>query len=150
MTEGSGPSTDGVVFKWHPELSGKSAREVRESLLNDIERDQRLYALAMDGAEQAEGSVLATIVDLERRWAGYDFDWAEMDADILADRILRFELAREERQELFPFSEFRSSGSNMEVSEPVQTAPTQTLPIMKIGAAILILLVIVFLLAVIF
>lgn len=150
MTDGPGPSATEDVFEWHPDYSGRSAAEVRASLDDEIRRDQRAYALAMEGAEHAEGASLTTIVELERRWSSYDFDWAEMDASILADRILRFELAREERQELFPFADFRSSGAVLEVDQPVASTPARTLPVMKIGAVILVLLIVVFLLAVIF
>lgn len=150
MTEGPGPITRDMVFEWHPTYAGLSSAEVLASLDEEIRRDQRAYALAMEGAEQAEGASLTAIVELERRWSGYDFDWAEMDASVLAARILRFEQAREEKQSLFPFSEFRSSGSILEVDQPVLAQPARTLPVMKIGVVILVLLVVVFLLAVVF
>jgi hypothetical protein len=74
------------------------------------------YALAMEAAESREDDALASVLRLEKRWSPYDLNWAETDPGQLADRILEWEWQREQRQELFPFSEMR---------EPV---PQQTVP----------------------
>ncbi len=148
MTDGQGPVSTTTVFEWHPDYAGRSVADVRSSLEADIARDQRSYALAMEGAEQSEGASLTAIVELERRWSLYDFDWTEMDAGVLADRIVRFQQAREERQELFPFAEYRIGGGAIEAAPPPSATTGRNLPIMKIGAVILVLLIVVFLLAV--
>jgi hypothetical protein len=135
-------------FTWHPTYAGKSVAEVRSIVAEDIARDQRAYSLAMEGAEHAEGASLTTIVELERRWSPYDFDWAEMDASVLAGRIVAFEQERERRQELIPFAEHRSTRGMSTTDPAVKTPPARNLPIMKIGAGILVLLVIVFLIIV--
>ncbi len=148
MTDGPGPVSTTAVFEWHPVYAGQSVTDVRSTLQEDIARDQRAYALAMDGAEQAEGASLTAIEELERRWSLYDFDWAEMDAGVLADRIVLFEQAREERQEMIPFQDFRSSGATNMAVPTTTSSPARNLPIMKIGAVLLVLLIVVFLLAV--
>jgi hypothetical protein len=137
------------TFAWHPTYAGKSVAEVRSIVTEDIARDQRAYALAMEGAEHAEGASLTTIVELERRWSPYDFDWAEMDASTLAGRIVAFEQDRENRQEMIPFAEHRSTRGVSETDSVVALSSAQSLPIMKIGAGILILLIVVFLIAII-
>ena len=136
------------VFTWHPTYAGKSVAEVRSIVAEDIARDQRAYSLAMEGAEHAEGASLTTIVELERRWSPYDFDWAEMDANVLAGRIVAFEQEREVRQELIPFAEHRSTRGDGPPESADRPEPGRSLPIMKIGAAILVLLIIVFLIAI--
>lgn len=138
------------VFTWHPTYAGKSMVEVRSILVEDIGRDQRAYALAMEGAEHAEGASLTAIVELERRWSPYDFDWTEVDANDLADRILAFERVRENRQEMISFADFRSNGETVGSELAARTAQARSLPIMKIGAGILVLLVVIFLIAVMF
>jgi hypothetical protein len=102
----------------------------------------------MEGAEHAEGASLTAIVELERRWSPYDFDWAEMDASVLAGRIVAFEQEREQRQELIAFDEHRLNRGADANAPIVRAAPAQSLPIMKIGAAILVLLIVVFLIAI--
>jgi hypothetical protein len=112
-------------FTWHPVHRGKSFAQVHNELVDEIGRDQRSYKLAMDGAEGSEHDSLTTIVDLERRWSTYEFDWAEMDPKVLADRILRFEQERERRQEMIPFADYRASGALMASDEPMASRETE-------------------------
>lgn len=143
----SGGATTGG-FTWHPIYAGKSYDQVRSDLIDDISRDQRSYTLAMDGAEASEHDSLTAIVELERRWSDYEFDWAEADPAQLADRILTFEKVREERKEEISFADYRASGALMESPKAAQAAPSTSLPVMKIGAAILVLLIVIFMLVV--
>lgn len=136
-------------FVWHPIYAGKSYTEVRTTLTEDIRRDQRSYVFAMDAAESAENDSLSMVVELERRWSPFEFDWTEMDPVILADRILAFEQAREAAQEMFPFADYRSSGRLVDDPAPDTAIQERTLPIMKIGIVILVLLLLIFIVAVI-
>ena len=106
-------------FAWHPTYAGRTVRQVRDELRLELQRDQRQYALSMEGAEDHEQRVLATVIDLEKKWAGYDFGWAELDAAELAARIVDFEWAREQRRELFPIEEYRGA----HLAEAARTAP---------------------------
>ena len=94
-------------FTWHPEYAGRLLHDVREELVGEISADQRAYALAMDAAEAREDDALASVLRLEKRWSPYDLNWAETDPGQLADRILQWQWEREQRHELFPFSEMR-------------------------------------------
>ena len=94
-------------FIWHPDYAGRLLLDVREELVREIEADQRAYALAMEAAESREDDALASVLRLEKRWSPYDLNWAETDPGQLADRILEWEWQREQRHELFPFSEMR-------------------------------------------
>lgn len=135
-------------FSWHPVYAGESFAQVHDALAQDIARDQRSYQLAMDGAEGAEHDSLSTIVELERRWSAYQFDWAETDPQRLADRIVKFEQACENRKEAMSFADYRASGALIEADEPAAPETARSLPIMQIGAAILAILVIIFIVAV--
>lgn len=141
-------TSNGQAFVWHPDYAGKSFAQVHSDLVQEITRDQRSYKLAMDGAEGAEHDSLTTIVELERRWSTYEFDWAETDPARLADRILKFEQACENRRETMSFADYRASGALVETREPAAAAPARSLPIMQIGAAILAILIIFFIIAV--
>lgn len=94
-------------FTWHPDYAGRLLLDVREELVSEISADQRAYALAMDAAEAREDDALTSVIRLEKRWSPYDLGWAETDPGQLAERILQWEWKREQRQELFPFSEMR-------------------------------------------
>jgi hypothetical protein len=96
-------------FTWHPQYAGRLLLDVREELVREIAADQRAYALAMEAAESREDDALASVLRLEKRWSTYDLGWAEADPGQLADRILEWEWQREQRHELFPFSEMRES-----------------------------------------
>ena len=102
-------------FTWHPEYAGRLLHDVREELVREVSADQRAYALAMDAAEAREDDALASVLRLEKRWSPYDLNWAESDPGELADRILEWEWQREQRRELFPFSEMRGSSPTGEV-----------------------------------
>jgi len=108
-------------FIWHPDYAGRLLLDVREELVREIEADQRAYALAMEAAESREDDALASVLRLEKRWSPYDLNWAEADPGQLADRILEWEWQREQRHELFPFSEMRESVSQYAVP-PAQTS----------------------------
>jgi hypothetical protein len=135
---------EGQGFSWHPKYSGKTFERVRKDLAEEIARDQRSYKLAMDGADQAEHDSLSTIVELERRWSTYEFDWAGSDPDALAQRILNFEKACEREKKEISFAEYRASGALLETEAPREAAPARSLPIMQIGLAILVVLLIIF------
>lgn len=139
----------GPGFTWHPVYAGQSFEQVRRDLADEIGRDQRSYQLAMDGAEASEAGSLVAIVDLERRWSTYEFDWAESDPNALANRILKFEQVREERKEMIDFADYRAMGGMVESVKPVVATSTSSLPVMKIGAVILVALVVIFIVAVI-
>ena len=96
-------------FAWHPTFAGRTVREVRDELRREVQSDQRQYGLAMEGADDHEQRVLATVIDLEKKWGGYDFGWAELDAAELAARIVEFEWTREQRRELFSYEEYRGA-----------------------------------------
>jgi hypothetical protein len=132
-------------FEWHPVYAGKSPDDVLAQLTDDIARDQRAYKLAMDGAETSEHESLVAVMDLERRWGEFEFDWAEMDPRQLATRILRFEQERERRRESISFADYRSSGALLEDGEPAASGGGTTIPVMKIGLALLAILVLVLL-----
>ena len=94
-------------FVWHPQYAGQTADTLRRDLAAEIARDQRAYELALEGAEHSEHASLSSVMEIEKRWGVYSFDWADMDANVLADRIVDFELERERRRELFPYAEYR-------------------------------------------
>jgi len=102
-------------FTWHPDYTGRLLLDVREELVGEITADQRAYALAMEAAESREDDALVSVLRLEKRWSAYDLGWAEADPGQLADRILEWEWQREQRQELFPFSEMRESAPKRSV-----------------------------------
>jgi hypothetical protein len=106
------------TFSWHPVYHGRSGADVRRELADEIARDQRAYQLALEGAERAENQSLASVMELEKRWGVYSFDWADMDPDELAGRIVDFELARERRQELFPYAEYREDARRTSAAAP--------------------------------
>ena len=95
-------------FTWHPTYAGRRVSDLRTELRRDLGQDQRSYALIMAGAEEHEGQVLASVIPMERRWGGFDLDWAEAAPDALVETMIAFELEREARQELFPFAEYRA------------------------------------------
>ncbi len=96
-------------FAWHPEYRGRTVREVETELGQALRSDQRAYALALEGADQHENDALASVLPMERRWGGFDLDWAEADAPALAGQIAAFEWEREQRRELFPYADFQGA-----------------------------------------
>lgn len=95
------------TFIWHPDHRGHTTDEVFRDLRDELERDQRQYQLALDGAEHSESNALASVLDLDRRWGPYEMDWAAAPPDDLAQRIVAFEYAREQRQEMISYSAWR-------------------------------------------
>ena len=147
-TSSTSQATDNDVFVWHPVHRGKTSRQLHAEIVQDIARDQRSYKLAMDAAEGAEHDSLTTIVELERRWSTYAFDWAETDPGQLADRILKFEHTCESRQEAISFADYRASGALVANESSIVEESTRSLPIMQIGGAILAILLIIFVIAI--
>ncbi|HYO30288.1 MAG TPA: hypothetical protein VER37_06865 [Thermomicrobiales bacterium] len=94
-------------FVWHPVWRGRTVDEVRAELRERAGRDQRAYALALEGAERHENDALSSVVALERTWGGIALDWPEADPDALAEAMLAAERERERRRELTPMAELR-------------------------------------------
>ena len=130
-------------FSWHPQYSGRTYSRVHGDLIEEISRDQRSYKLAMDGAEQAEHDSLSSIVELDRRWSTYEFDWSEADPRQLADRILAYEVECERQQTKIPFAEYRASGALVQHETPATPETTRNIPVMLIGAGILVVLIVI-------
>lgn len=99
------------TFKWHPEYRGRTAESVERELANQIRSDQRQYELALSGAEKSEHQALASVMELEKRWSVFTFDWADTPPEDLARRIADFELARDRRQEMISYNEYRAEAS---------------------------------------
>ena len=89
------------------------------------------------------------MVELERKWGVYDFDWAEQDADALASRIVAFEQERERRQELISWAEYRAENAG-EVAGGYGDPPAAELStgIKAVSLLLVVLLILVILLAV--
>lgn len=94
-------------FEWHPTYRGRTGRDVRDALRDELAGDQRQYRLVIEAADQDEGSVLTTVVGLEKKWGRFDMDWSEADPDALADRVVAFEQERERRRELITYAAYR-------------------------------------------
>ena len=137
-------------FEWHPVYAGKSFDQVLRDLSEEIARDQRAYKLAMDGAEASEHDSLVTVVDLERRWSEYEFDWAEMDPKKLANRILRFEQECERQRRAISFADYRASGALLDAGDAAAPANPRAIPVVTIGVAILVVLLVILLLIIVF
>jgi hypothetical protein len=121
--------------------------EVRDELRAEVTRDQRAYALAMEGAEQDESKVLASVLALEKKWGRYDLDWATADPAALAETIAAFEVERERREALISFAEYRAS-----LGPPAADAPAssegpslggRTVPLLTAAALLLVAVLIV-------
>lgn len=110
MTDPVNESTQTAAdqFVWHPEYVGKSFESVKRELADDIQRDQRAYELALEQAEKEEFSAFNSVRELEKRWSDYDFGWFDQPPDSLADRIVAFERARDERQELISWQDWKA------------------------------------------
>lgn len=107
-------ASDGFV--WHPRYQGRTFQAVEQNLADDIRRDQHAYQIFLENAEKEEHDAFNSVRDLEKRWSEYDFGWAEVPADTLAARIIAFERAREARQEMFSWNEWKSG-----VTQPEDT-----------------------------
>lgn len=108
-------------FAWHPTYRGRTVAEVRAEITAELASDQRAYALALEGAEQQENAALATVLRLEKKWGEYDFGWAESDPNEVSARIIDFEQARDARQDMIPYSAYRSAQTAS--ASPAQPAP---------------------------
>jgi len=141
-------------FEWHPVYHGRSAADVRRELADEIARDQRAYELVLEGAERAENASLASVMELEKRWGVYSFDWADMEPDVLAGRIVDFELARERRQELFPYAEYREDARRTATAAPNARRPhvtndDQRRRVANMGAVVILVILAIIVIAVI-
>lgn len=103
--------TGGNAFSWHDAYRGQSREDVERELADQIASDQRAYELALSAAEKEEHAALASVMELEKRWSGYSFDWADMPAEDLARRIVDFEWERERRQEMISWEQYRDEAS---------------------------------------
>lgn len=101
-------------FTWHPVYKGHDVEKVRHDLIDEIGRDQRAYALALDAAEKDEHGALQTIMTLDGRWSDFDLGWTEADPAALANRVLAVESERERRHEMIPVSDLRASLNRMD------------------------------------
>jgi len=110
-------------FAWHPVWAGRTADEVRAELRTQAARDQRAYALALEGAERHENAALASVVALERTWGGIALDWPEADPDALAEAMLAAERERERRREMTPIADLRQL-----LPRPVSAPAAEDLP----------------------
>lgn len=135
------PSTansDERVFTWHPDYRGRRATSVERELAGQIANDQRAYELALSGAEKSEHQALASVMEVEKRWSVYSFDWAETAADDLARRIVDFELERDRRHELIPYDDYKDEASPRPNDIPggwrASMSDEQRLRVAKIGA----------------
>jgi hypothetical protein len=99
--------TDERTFTWHPDYRGRTCESVERELADKIAIDQRAYELALSGAEKSEHQALASVMELEKRWSVYSFDWPETPSDGLARRIVEFELERDRRQEMIDYEQYR-------------------------------------------
>lgn len=119
MTDHQSPAaaTGERTFTWHPNYRGRSAESVEQDLAEQLVRDQHAYELALSGADKSEHQALASVMELEKRWSTYSFDWAEMPAAELARRIVAFELERDRREEMIPYDQYRDEAA------PAQATP---------------------------
>ena len=118
MSDDTGTTpTEGHAFSWHETWRGRTREEVVRELTEQIDSDQRAYELALSAAEKEEHAALASVMELEKRWSVYSFDWADIPAEDLARRIVDFEWERERRQEMISWDQYRD-----EVA-PVESAP---------------------------
>lgn len=95
-------------FTWHPDYAGETREELVSRLTDELMRDQRAYAAALEAAETEEHASLSNIIDLERRWSGYHFSWQETEPEDLAEEIADFEWAREQAQEMVSWKDYRA------------------------------------------
>ena len=137
-------------FRWHPEYASKRYDEVQADLASEIASDQKAHRLAMEGAEDAEQDALVSVVNLERKWGPYDFDWAEQDPNDLAARIVAFERERERRQEMITWSDYRAESTEEgELNDAGESpAPDLSTSMKAVSLIIVALLILVILLAV--
>ena len=146
------PGTDERVFAWHPDYQGQSATSVERDLSHQIAKDQRAYELALSGAEKSEHEALASVMELERRWSLYSFDWPETPADGLARRIVDFELERDRRQEMISYDEYREEAAVLDAGQDTgwreSMSDEQRRRVARIGAGVVLAVVVLMLIIV--
>lgn len=141
------------AFTWHPEYRGRTAESVERELTDQIANDQRAYELALSGAEKSEHQALASVMELEKRWSVYSFDWSETPPDGLARRIVDFELERDRRKEMITYEQYRDEA----VAQPAGTrggwresmTDEQRLRVARIGAGVIMVLIVLMLIIVV-
>lgn len=106
------------VFAWHPTYKGKAVDDVTAEIEDALIGDQQSYHITIDGPEEQEEAMLVRVLELEKRWGPYAMDWYNADARALAARIATFEWDREQRQELFPYGEYRLSAAPLPTAAP--------------------------------
>lgn len=147
---------DERTFTWHPEYRGRTAESVERELTNQIRSDQRQYELALSGAEKSEHQALASVMELEKRWSVFSFDWADTPPEELARRIVDFELARDRQQEMISYNEYRSESAVQPARAPggwrASMSDTERRRVANIGAIVImvsVLLVVILVLSVV-
>lgn len=146
MTDTHVPAEDSAqrTFTWHPTYRGRTAESVERELENQIRSDQRQYELALSGAENSEHQALASVMELEKRWSVYTFDWTDTPADDLARRVVSFELERDLRQEMIPYGQYRSGAGPSDAPRDGRRArmtDAQRRRVANIGAGIIMVLI---------
>ncbi len=141
-------SDDEERFAWHPVWQGRSVAEVRDELRVQAGRDQRAYALALEGAERHENDALASVVRLERTWGGIALDWPEADPDALAEAMLAAERERERRREMTPIVELRDLLPRPVSAPSADDLPEKSIRLTDPTARLVVLLVVFALLAI--
>ena len=138
---------DEQTFTWHPDYRGRTRDSVERELIDQISNDQRAYELALSGAEKSEHQALESVMELEKRWSVYSFDWPETPTNELARRIVDFELERNRRQEMISYEQYREEAEP--AREPVgggwreSMSDAERRRIANIGAAAILLLIVV-------
>lgn len=146
--------TNESTFTWHPDYRGRTRDSVVRDLSDAIAMDQRQYNLALSGAEQEEHQALSSIMELEKRWSPYSFDWAESDPNALAVRIADFEFERDRRQEMIPYATYRDEAQSRQNVPPgngwrASRSDDERRRIANIGAGLILALILVVIVAVI-
>ncbi len=135
-------------FVWHPVWQGRTIEEVRAELQAKAGRDQRAYALALEGAERHESDALVSVVGLERTWGGIALDWTEADPDALAEAMLAAERERERRREMTPIAQLRDLLPRPVSAPSLDDLPEKAIRLTDPTARLVVLLVVFALLAI--
>jgi len=129
-------------FTWHPVWHGRTVEEVRAELRAQAGRDQRAYALALEGAERHESDALVSVVGLERTWGGIALDWTEADPDALAEAMLAAERERERRREMTPIAQLRDLLPRPVSAPSLEDLPEKSIRLTDPTARLVVLLVV--------
>lgn len=106
-------------FTWHPDYAGNTFEGVERDLTDEIQRDQRSYHQALEQAEKEEFDAFQSVRELDKRWSDYDFGWFDVPPEALARRIVAFERARDARQEMFSWQEWKDNSLPQMETAPV-------------------------------